>query len=97
MGIDLMAPREVHVADSKFLALILRYKPEEIGISLDEHGWADVDELVQGISRTRPFTRDMLEEIVATSSRATGRAGQTHRSCQARNPAAEQLRTPRGV
>ena len=35
-----MVPREVHVADSKFLALILRYKPEEIGISLDEHGWA---------------------------------------------------------
>lgn len=92
-----MVPREVHVADSKFLALILRYKPEEIGISLDEHGWADVDELVQGISRTRPFTRDMLEEIVATSSRATGRAGQTHRSCQARNPAVSKPRALKGV
>ena len=34
-----MAPREVHVADSKFLALILRHKLEEIRISLDEHGW----------------------------------------------------------
>ena len=72
-----MVPREVHVADSKFLALILRRKPEEIRISLDEHGWADVDELGRGISRTRPFTRDMLEEIVAPSSRATGRVGQT--------------------
>ena len=50
-----MVPGEVHVADSKFLALILRYKPEEIGISLDEHGWADVDELVRGISKTRPL------------------------------------------
>lgn len=25
---------------SKFLSLILRHKPEVIGISLDEHGWA---------------------------------------------------------
>lgn len=48
-----MVPREVHVADSKLLALILRRKPEEIGISLDEHGWSDVDELVRGISKTR--------------------------------------------
>lgn len=50
-----MVPREVHVADSKFLVLILRHKPEEIGISLDEHGWSDVDELVRGISETRPL------------------------------------------
>ena len=27
---------------SKFISLILRHKPEAIGISLDEHGWADV-------------------------------------------------------
>ena len=45
---NLMVPREVHVADSKFLALIFRHKLEEIGISLDEHGWADVDELGRG-------------------------------------------------
>ena len=32
---------------SKFIALILRHKPETIGISLDEHGWANVDELIQ--------------------------------------------------
>lgn len=27
---------------SKYLSLILRHKPEAIGITLDEHGWADV-------------------------------------------------------
>lgn len=97
MGIDLMAPREVHVADSKFLALILWHKPEEIGISLDEHGWADVDELVQGISRTRPFTRDMLEEIVTASSRATGRVGKTHRALPGKKSRCKQLRAPKGV
>ena len=30
---------------SKYMSLILRHKPETIGISLDEHGWANVDEL----------------------------------------------------
>ena len=30
---------------SKFLSLILRHKPEVIGIKLDEHGWANVREL----------------------------------------------------
>ena len=33
---------------SKYLSLILRHKPEVIGITLDEHGWADVDELISG-------------------------------------------------
>ena len=37
---------------SKFIALILRHKPETIGISLDEHGWADVHELIDGINET---------------------------------------------
>ena len=49
---------------SKFIALILRHKPDSIGISLDEHGWANVDELIAGIAKTQPFTREMLEEIV---------------------------------
>ena len=53
----------------KFLSLILRHRPEVIGITLDEHGWADVDELVAGIAETRPFSREMLEEIVRTDSK----------------------------
>ena len=54
---------------SKFIALILRHKPETIGISLDEHGWANVDELVAGINRTTPFDLEMLEEIVSTDNK----------------------------
>lgn len=64
-----MTTKEAHVSASKLLALVLRHKPEEIGISLDEHGWADVGELVCGISKTRAFTHDTLEEIVATDSK----------------------------
>ncbi|MBR3533305.1 MAG: RNA 2'-phosphotransferase [Clostridiales bacterium] len=50
---------------SKFISLILRHKPETIGITLDEYGWADVDELIAGISKTRPIDRAILEQIVA--------------------------------
>ena len=34
------------VKTSKFLSLVLRHKPEEIGLVLDENGWADIDELI---------------------------------------------------
>lgn len=47
----------------------LRHKPETIGISLDEHGWANVDELIEGISKTREFNMDILEEIVRTDEK----------------------------
>ena len=53
----------------KFVALILRHKPETIGITLDEHGWANVDELIEGIAKTRTFDMEMLEEIVATDNK----------------------------
>ncbi len=54
---------------SRFISLILRHKPEVIGISLDEHGWADVDELISGIGKTRKITREILEEIVRTDEK----------------------------
>jgi putative RNA 2'-phosphotransferase len=54
---------------SKFIALILRHKPEAIGITLDEHGWADVQELIAGVSRTHPLSIAQLEDIVRTDSK----------------------------
>lgn len=54
----------------KFIALILRHKPETIGITLNEHGWANVDELVAGIQKTRPeFDMEVLKEIVRTNNK----------------------------
>ncbi|MBP3809309.1 MAG: RNA 2'-phosphotransferase [Clostridiales bacterium] len=50
---------------SKFISLILRHKPEAIGITLDEHGWANVNELIEGISKTQPIDMATLEQIVA--------------------------------
>ena len=54
---------------SRFISLILRHRPDEIGITLDEHGWAAVDELISGIARTTPFDMNDLEEIVRTDSK----------------------------
>lgn len=34
------------VKKSKFLSLVLRHKPEEIGLTLDKNGWADTEELL---------------------------------------------------
>ena len=49
-------------ATSKFLSLILRHKPQTIGLELDEHGWADVSELCR---RVRGLDFATLEQIVA--------------------------------
>ena len=54
---------------SKYISLILRHKPETIGIGLDEHGWANVGELISGVSKTMPLTMEMLEEIVRTDEK----------------------------
>ena len=53
---------------SIFISMILRHKPEVIGITLDEHGWANVSELIDGINRSGKYAIDMdlLEEIVRT-------------------------------
>jgi putative RNA 2'-phosphotransferase len=48
------------IQKSKFLSLVLRHKPEEIGIKLDAEGWANTQELC----RLSHITRTELDEIV---------------------------------
>ena len=55
---------------SVFISLVLRHKPDAAGITLDEHGWANVDELINGINNTgRKIDMTMLEEIVKTDNK----------------------------
>ena len=56
---------------SRFISLILRHKPEVIGITLDEHGWADVDDMIAGINQSGKYKidRDILDEIVRTDEK----------------------------
>lgn len=58
-----------YVKLSKYISFILRHHPEAAGIALDDHGWADVDELIAGVSKTHPITREVLEDIVRTDSK----------------------------
>jgi len=51
---------------SKFLSLVLRHKPEQIGLTLDSEGWADVEELIQkaleaGVILDRPSLREVVQ------------------------------------
>lgn len=55
---------------SRFLSLILRHKPEAVGISLDEHGWANVTDLIRGMRAAGyPISKTILEEVVATDNK----------------------------
>lgn len=54
---------------SRFLSLVLRHHPEKLGIALDEHGWANVDELLSAWNRQTPVSMQTLEEIVRTDAK----------------------------
>ena len=55
---------------SKFLSLVLRYKPETINLNLDVQGWAKVDDLLTRMQRSgKSVSRERLEHIVATSDK----------------------------
>lgn len=49
----------------RFLALVLRHKPQAVGIELDVHGWAQVEALLAAFNRIEAFNMLMLEHIVA--------------------------------
>lgn len=55
---------------SVFISLVLRHNPDAAYITLDEHGWADVDKLLAGVNKTgRAIDLNILEEIVATDKK----------------------------
>ena len=55
---------------SCYISMLLRHKPEAAGLTLDEHGWAEVDKLLEGVSRHKhPLTMEELEFIVDTDDK----------------------------
>jgi putative RNA 2'-phosphotransferase len=58
----------IHI--SKFLSLVLRHKPEEIDLKLDENGWADVEELIDKVNkRAMKLDLETLDYVVETNSK----------------------------
>ena len=59
-----------YIKISSFISMLLRHKPEAAGLTLDEHGWCDVNELIKGVSEHRaPLTMEELEYIVETDDK----------------------------
>lgn len=55
---------------SKFLSLILRHKPEEIGLKLDREGYIKVNELIEAVNKSgRELNEDILADIVHKDSK----------------------------
>ncbi|MCU0321928.1 MAG: RNA 2'-phosphotransferase [Chitinophagaceae bacterium] len=55
---------------SKFISLVLRHQPETIGLVLNEHGWANVQELIEKINlQGNQLTIELLHEIVDSSDK----------------------------
>ena len=55
---------------SKFLSLVLRHKPEAIGITLDAFGWAKIDELLEYSKRKgHLISREQLDEVVSQNDK----------------------------
>jgi putative RNA 2'-phosphotransferase len=55
---------------SKFLSLILRHKPEEIGLILEENGWVNIADLLKACADYgKPMTINELRQIVETNDK----------------------------
>lgn len=55
---------------SKRLSLHLRHEPEGLGLTLQEGGWVDVDELIKAFSKVHfSITREELEEVVQNNDK----------------------------
>jgi putative RNA 2'-phosphotransferase len=55
---------------SKFLSLVLRHKPDEIGVILDSNGWANVQELLTKLqAKEISINFETLQKIVESSDK----------------------------
>lgn len=55
---------------SKFVSLVLRHKPQQYGLTLDEHGWVPIDELIAAANRAGvPLTHAALQQVVVQNDK----------------------------
>jgi putative RNA 2'-phosphotransferase len=62
--------KDALVATSKFLSLVLRHRPDVIGIALDAEGWVFVEDLLAACAQHgRAITREQLDAVVRTNDK----------------------------
>ncbi|MBR1592351.1 MAG: RNA 2'-phosphotransferase [Ruminococcus sp.] len=51
---------------SKYLCLLLRHKPEDAELDMDEHGWVSVKQLIENVNKFSKYrlSRETLERLV---------------------------------
>ena len=58
------------VRTSKFLSLVLRHKPEQVGLTLEDGGWVRVDALIEAANGAGvALNRTLLQEVVAKNDK----------------------------
>jgi len=58
------------ITTSKFLSLVLRHKPDVIGMQLDPDGWLEINELIENANRHgNDISLELLHEVVATNDK----------------------------
>lgn len=79
-----MAQSSNDIQLGKFLSLVLRHNPQAAGITLDEHGWADVEALLAGVCRTgRRINMETLERIVRENNKKRYSFNENHTKIRA--------------
>ena len=76
-----------HTKLSVYISYLLRHRPENIGLSMDTHGWVPVEELIDRINHAGRYriTRTILDEIVARDNKGRYRYsedGSKIKACQ---------------
>lgn len=55
---------------SKFLSFVLRHQPQEIGLSLDSEGWADIDAIIIAANKSgQTLDKAVIMQVVGTSDK----------------------------
>lgn len=76
-----------HQKLSIYLSRLLRHAPQEVGLTMDTHGWVEVRELIDAVNERSRYsiTREVLEAIVAQDSKGRYRFspdGKRIKACQ---------------
>jgi len=72
------------IAVSRFMSLILRHQPQRIGLTLDPHGWADTDSLIEGINNAGyNISLEDIKDIVATNNKQRFKFSDDHSKIRA--------------
>ena len=58
------------IRTSKFLSLVLRHKPERVGLTLSQEGWVPIKDLLQALeAHGKGISRETLTKVVSTNDK----------------------------